>query len=186
MNWKRIHSWQQALDCICLGVISNKQRAIFQYWNLAIAASVKCLDALPLRSNSPPWCTSIEKQQSNTIFYTGPNLTSSAFCAFFVRSVELNATNILFAFFMHHKLINLDEISEPTTTLVSHIQLEKVYWYILYPGFSSINCFWNNMCTSSLQGHLEKINISTEDILQKCQQVSERYEKRTNDIFASC
>ena len=92
---------------------------------------------------------------------------------FFFESVEMNTTNIFVFIFKHHKLVTLDGTCETTPTLVSNIQLEKVYWYMC-PAFSCINCFW-------------KIHISTQDILQKCQQLSQRYEKeeRTSSLLAT-
>ncbi|AQK60576.1 DNA-directed RNA polymerase V subunit 1 [Zea mays] len=68
----------------------------------------------------------------------------------------------------HQKQINLDGTSEAAPTLVGHIHLDK--------------------------GHLERINISTQDILQKCQEVSGRFGKKKGHLchifkkitFATC
>ncbi|XP_062224054.1 DNA-directed RNA polymerase V subunit 1-like [Phragmites australis] len=66
------------------------------------------------------------------------------------------------------KQISLDGISEAAPTLVGHIHLDKA--------------------------QLERINISTQDILQKCQEVSGRYAKKKGNLchllkkitFATC
>ncbi|KAL6888501.1 hypothetical protein ACP4OV_009527 [Aristida adscensionis] len=68
----------------------------------------------------------------------------------------------------HQKQINLDGTSEAASTLVGHIHLDKA--------------------------QLERINISTQDILQICQEVPERYGKKRGNlchllkkiIFATC
>ncbi|XP_066321217.1 DNA-directed RNA polymerase V subunit 1-like [Miscanthus floridulus] len=56
----------------------------------------------------------------------------------------------------HQKQINLDGTSEAAPTLVGHIHLDK--------------------------GHLERINIRIQDILQKCQEVSGRYGKKKGHL----
>ncbi|XP_062218221.1 DNA-directed RNA polymerase V subunit 1-like [Phragmites australis] len=68
----------------------------------------------------------------------------------------------------HQKQISLDGTSETAPTLVGHIHLDKA--------------------------QLERINISTQDILQKCQEVSVRYGKKKGHLchlfkkitFATC
>lgn len=56
----------------------------------------------------------------------------------------------------HQKQINLDETSEAAPTLVGHIHLDKA--------------------------QLERINISTQDILQKCEEISGRYGKKKGHL----
>ncbi|KAJ1277932.1 hypothetical protein BS78_04G040400 [Paspalum vaginatum] len=68
----------------------------------------------------------------------------------------------------HHKQISLDGTSEAVPILVGHIHLDKV--------------------------QLERMNISTQDILQKCQEACERYGKKRGHLchllkkitFATC
>jgi hypothetical protein len=81
--------------------------------------------------------------------------------------------------FRHQKQINLDGTSEAAPSLVGHIHLDKVYdvfWLF------SHKLLLKNMCMSLLQAQLERININTQDILQKCEEVSRRYGKKKGHL----
>jgi DNA-directed RNA polymerase-5 subunit 1 len=81
--------------------------------------------------------------------------------------------------FRHQKQINLDETSEAAPTLVGHIHLDKVYdvfWLL------SLKLLLKNMCISFFQAQLERINISTQDILQQCEEISAKYGKKKGHL----
>jgi hypothetical protein len=59
------------------------------------------------------------------------------FCAYFFGVNHKYVACI----FRHQKQINLDGTSEAAPTLVGHIHLDKVYWYMIYTDFFCINCF---------------------------------------------